>query len=345
MRSSPRLRQQRPRLQDITNEIQQDENHHLEHPELLEARLPSVGESYAPLDDFEDDEVYINPLGIPQESPISPDVIHKSHQTRSMMVDVSASSQPQEDAAKLRTSPRQSLSRMSSGRLSTTPRQSQRTYWFRRWGAILAALLVICVPLYRLNRSRTYLNTNNDISHDSVIVEQVQETEKLYIQEDLPHIVEHEVIQSSAQSNILKERLAELEKQIAELTLLKATSSPVTDVAEHDPFEAFESHVQGMIDRALDLYSWDRVGRADYALNSGGGRVVHEFTSPTFRPAEMDEKTPDDQSGWLMTQLGLEWPNEKRMAAEHVIRGPEVAIDGLFPVPFFLLIRTRDVSR
>lgn len=88
--------------------------------------------------------------------------------------------------------------------------------------------------------------------------------------------------------------------------------------------EVMES-VQGMIEEAIERYSQDEIGKRDFALYSGGARVIPQLTSNTYK---ISVKT------WSQKFIGL------ITGAESVIRGrgpitalsPEVELGKCWPI-------------
>ncbi|KAJ3026436.1 hypothetical protein HK097_006448, partial [Rhizophlyctis rosea] len=66
------------------------------------------------------------------------------------------------------------------------------------------------------------------------------------------------------------------QQQQPPVSLFNVTESQLTDVH-------VAQIVQKMIDDALEKYRADRLARPDYALESGGARVLEDLTSPTFQ--------------------------------------------------------------
>ncbi|KAL1917757.1 uncharacterized protein VTP21DRAFT_3591 [Calcarisporiella thermophila] len=86
---------------------------------------------------------------------------------------------------------------------------------------------------------------------------------------------------------VLGEEMEALRREID--SKLKSEDSPYSSVAGGEGDVDVMRLVSRMIDEALQRYSADVIARPDYALYSGGGRVIHSLTSKTYtaRPTHL----------------------------------------------------------
>ncbi|XP_043926686.1 SUN domain-containing protein 2-like [Protopterus annectens] len=110
---------------------------------------------------------------------------------------------------------------------------------------------------------------------------------------------------------LMKEELAEIKEMIKEMQKIKEETEYLFEVlpswSQNDP----EYQVKAIVNRALKLYSEDRIGLADYALESAGASVLTAYCSETYEKQQI-----------IVTLFGI--PLWYRQQSPNVILQPDV---------------------